>query len=1057
VKPLIAPRGARLWLVRALSAVLLLPAAPLGAQPEAILTITPGGHTGRIHDVVVTRDRRYLITTGDDKTIRVWDVEQQRLAETLVGQIGDGLSGQLYALALSPDNRWLAVAGYLDGHVIRLYDWPSRRLVGLLEGHTNVVNTLAFTDDSRGLLSGSADRSIRLWDVASRTQLRSYLDHGRSVVDVATAGRVFVSASLDGTVRLWSLDRDRALRTSSQHSKPPDAVAISEDGQTIASGADDARILIYDAQLNVRHDLNNAVGPSALAFAPSGRKLLTGSAAKGQDRCHVWERLLDDQWRQSGGADGGYAGHDNTVMAVNWLDERQAVSAGGNDGRVAIWTLSFGGTVGGELDEEALFTSQGRPMQSVATTLSGRQVAYTALVDPTAPEATTFVKPLPTELFDLTTGEVSTLAPTARYEMAQTRRGQLSLSTESGGPQGRQDAVLVIRRGTQRVASVARTSSDGFRHRAVTWAGARIVSGGNGGVMYAYDENGGAHASLVGHEGDVLAVAPTADGRRVWSASADQTLALWNLGDIDSAGGDFPSLAEAFTGAGWQRFFARPEYRELSRQRSRSAWNEVIRRMKSNGDRNASVIENRLRRSPVSIQPLLRLFVGRDGEWVLWHPSGYYSASADGEKYIAWHVNHGPGERADRYPVAYFRARYYKPELIERILITGSLAAALKNTEWIDPNPDQPPVLAPPTLSKLPTLRWIKPIERATTQGPEFAELELEVESPTPVRNVTVLVNGRPAPQARGLTPVATPTTNRIKRSVSLVPGDNEIIVEVENADGRAASEPRSIHYASRRRPEVDAAFKPTLYALHIGVSRYADPTLNLNYARKDAEALHAAWQAQAGGLFKEVKTTLLTDAQATRRGILRALSEISKEATQRDLVLLTFAGHGVNDLQNRFYLLPHEVETADLVTTAIRYSELTDLLGDLPGKVLVMLDACHSGNFARQGLATRNVQVVDEFVRELTSSEVGVVVMAASTGRQPSVESAEWGHGAFTKAVLDALKGKGDYNRDNVIAIKELDLAVTEGVKVLTKGQQKPVTYTPANLPSFPVYMIRR
>ena len=1024
------------------------------AQPEAILTITPGGHTGRINDLAVTRDRRYIITTGDDKTIQVWDIENQQQAEVIVGQIGVGLEGQLYALALSPDNRWLAVAGYLEGHVIRLYDWPTRRLVGLLQGHTNVVNALAFTPDSKRLLSASADRSIRLWEVQSRQALQAFTGHRGSVVDIAAAGERFVSASNDGSVKLWNLNNDAALASASLHRGAPATVAISADASTIASGGTDGQIVIYTGDLSEKQTLSNGVAPAALAFSPSGSKLLTGSAAKGQDRCHVWERILDGPWRQSGGPEGGYAGHDNSVLAVAWLDERQAVSAGGNDGRVAVWTLAFGGSIGSEPEEEVVFSSRGRPVLNIAAAPDGRRLAYA-----TEPDSL-LVKPIPRETIDLISGQVDELPPAKalQFTQASLRNRELSLSIESAGPQERQDALLVLRRGSQRVASIARTSSDGYRHRAVSWVGQRFVSGGNSGILTAYDADGSALAQLKGHQADILALAPTADGRRVWSASADQTMALWNLDDISNASAEVPSLNETFTSQGWQRFFARPEYAELARQKSRKAWTDVIARMRSTRDRNANVIENRLRKFTVTIQPLLQLFVGRDGEWVLWHPSGYYSASADGEKYIAWHVNHGANTRADRYPVAYLRERYYKPELIERILTTGSLAAALSGTDWLDTEPDKGPVLAPAPVGQLATLNWISPTAQASTSTTASIDIELDVQSPTPVLQVNVIVNGRPAAQARGLTPVPSASSaSRIRRTVSLDPGENRITVEVTNSAGRSSSEPHTVTYrATGTTASAEDRFKPTLYTLHIGVTRYQDPTLNLTYARKDAESLHAAWQGQTGGLFKEVKATLLTDATATRKSILRALADISKQATQRDLVLVSFAGHGVNDLQNRFYLLPHETETNDLVSTAIRYSELTDLLADLPGKVVVMLDACHSGNFARQGLATRNVQVVDEFVRELTSSEVGVVVMAASTGRQPSVESAAWGHGAFTKAVLDALSGKGDYNGDRVIHLKELDLAVTEGVKNLTKGEQKPVTYTPANLPSFPLFLLK-
>ncbi|MAU06402.1 MAG: hypothetical protein CL919_00765 [Deltaproteobacteria bacterium] len=69
-------------------------------------------------------------------------------------------------------------------------------------------------------------------------------------------------------------------------------------------------------------------------------------------------------------------------------------------------------------------------------------------------------------------------------------------------------------------------------------------------------------------------------------------------------------------------------------------------------------------------------------------------------------------------------------------------------------------------------------------------------------------------------------------------------------------------------------------------------------------------------------------------------------------------------------------------------------------------------------------------------------------------MEDTSWGHGAFTKALLDGLKGSADYDRDQVITLKELDLYVTRSVKTLTNGQQRPTTQIPANFPDFPLFV---
>ncbi len=92
---------------------------------------------------------------------------------------------------------------------------------------------------------------------------------------------------------------------------------------------------------------------------------------------------------------------------------------------------------------------------------------------------------------------------------------------------------------------------------------------------------------------------------------------------------------------------------------------------------------------------------------------------------------------------------------------------------------------------------------------------------------------------------------------------------------------------------------------------------------------------------------------------------------------------------------------------------------------------------------------------------------MAASTGREVSQERREWGHGAFTLALLEAISGRrlcqaksatplsADLNRDGLIHLVELDAYITNRVKELTDGAQHPMTHR-GDVPSFPVAQVR-
>ena len=131
---------------------------PQVSTTPPILQVDPGGHKAVIRDVTFTPDGRYLVSAADDKLIRVWDLETGKTVRTLRGQIGAGNEGKIYAMALSPDGRWLAAGGWLPGNredsdAIRLYDFTSGKLITLLKGHTSAVLSLAFSPDNRYLVS----------------------------------------------------------------------------------------------------------------------------------------------------------------------------------------------------------------------------------------------------------------------------------------------------------------------------------------------------------------------------------------------------------------------------------------------------------------------------------------------------------------------------------------------------------------------------------------------------------------------------------------------------------------------------------------------------------------------------------------------------------------------------------------------------------------------------------------------------------------------------------------------------------------------------------------
>jgi uncharacterized caspase-like protein len=245
---------------------------------------------------------------------------------------------------------------------------------------------------------------------------------------------------------------------------------------------------------------------------------------------------------------------------------------------------------------------------------------------------------------------------------------------------------------------------------------------------------------------------------------------------------------------------------------------------------------------------------------------------------------------------------------------------------------------------------------------------------------------------------------------------------------------------------------KPKLYVLAVGVAAYANKEYNLEFPAKDARDFTAAMQSQAGLLYRDVTVKVLTDAAATRDGVLDGLDWIRKETTAKDVAMVFFAGHGVNDSDGTYYFLPHDTDVQRLLRTGVPYTAIKTAVQSLAGKAVFFIDSCHSGN-ALGGVQRRGLSDdINGVINELTSAENGAVVFAASTGNQSSLESKGWQNGAFTKALVEGVNGEADEKRTGRITINMLDLYLSERVKALTGGRQAPTTAKPQTVADFPI-----
>jgi WD40 repeat protein len=327
---------------------------------RCVRTFTTGASS-----VCLGADARYALSGGWDKTLRLWELDwelEERppadwdeaatphlqifltrqtpgIADWIDSEgpeagVYNGHTHSVSSVCLSGDGRY-ALSGSLD-KTLRLWELGTDRCLRTFEGHTSTVLSVCLSGDGRYALSGSHDNTLRLWELGTGRCLRTFAGHRENVSSVCLSGdgHHALSGSWDNTLRLWELGTSRCLRTFKGHTEWVTSVCLSGDGRYAMSGSNDNTLRLWELSTGrcLRIFKGHTEWVNTVCLSGDGRHALSGS----NDRTlRLWELSTDRCLRT-------FEGHRGQVNSVCLSADGRYALSGSDDKAVRLWERGTG-------------------------------------------------------------------------------------------------------------------------------------------------------------------------------------------------------------------------------------------------------------------------------------------------------------------------------------------------------------------------------------------------------------------------------------------------------------------------------------------------------------------------------------------------------------------------------------------------------------------------------------------------------------------------------------------------------------------------------------------
>ncbi|MBL8798096.1 MAG: caspase family protein [Planctomycetia bacterium] len=1070
------------WLAVGVCCVAL---SPLAAQDrrdrtEPGLIVETGARLGACDAIRFTPDGRSLLAVGDDKVVRVWQFSERGLEPAAVPALRWAMwreqRGAIYAMALSPDGKSVAVAGLgvRTGSIAVLNRETGDIEHALIDvkGNDQTIWSLGYAPSGKQLAAGTADGSVWLWDLNGKLNgnFRKLGQHGgaagvsnRVRLVEFTGANQLLSVAKDGTVLRWDATKGASTSVGKLKSPNVSAAALSTDRKWLAAAGEDNFVELFNLDTRTGKQLPLPEGhyPNSLAFDTRSERMAVGTRARDQKASFSKELdgLLQIYDLKAANPQPG------PTIRTSEYAEAIAFHPGGRylavaddpDHEMKVYAVDgtrIGATVGPTM------RSPGSCLWSVALSKDG-QLGFRSqkAADPRHPNergaGAWQVFNLRKRGWGSPAGfqPVDALDSLGGWQVQPDRKD--AYLWYAVGPDKKQHALPLdsARDGAPRCYTFLNPKAAGKP--------VRLAVGHYWGVsIFELTAQGAKRVRLfTGHTGAVLSVAPSADHKLLVSASKDQTIACWSLADwanepelgvsFELQGGKLVAKAVIAGSPGWEAglnpgdevtllaFNGKPVEggagKWLERLQQPVPGRELYFRLRRAGAAQPVDLLTTVRQRPV-----WRFYPTRDREWVIWRQRDYYyDTSTNGDFAIGWQVN---GKDIDEKP-AFYRAEQFRNRFHQPRKIADALDGTVNDPEKIALVKIEPPDVKVQVSAR-------------------------EVRDEAITLNITVTPHGdEPAQQADEVLLWVNDyllqtwkANNGTFQQKVVVPADklrsgaNLLTVQCYGKSGNRGEVNPPIAIKNHR-PPTQAA----LHGLFAGVGDYKSVKFNDLNANKDMGPLKRVWEAQKGALYKDVDIQVLLDKAVTKAALLERCEKLASQVKPDDLLVLMLGGHGTDHeelsevLRERkvkpiehlprdgFVYVCSNFDIARPLSTGLTTADLYRAMTRLPCRKVILLDACRSGT------------IIANPVRNLTHDGVGPIILAASQPGEAAKEdeagrssAAGTVYGLFSLAVVHALGeqfAKADRNSDAGLIPNEL----FEFVKGEVYPQQDPTRFLPA------------